>query len=115
MIALGIIHISMLLISYIIYLFITIKSFSEKINYKFLWFANILYAVGFGLGMLWAKIDWGFYFSFDIKYILTILVFFPFFIEGIMKRNKPLLPVLGAILIILNYVLPVILSSVHNH
>jgi len=115
MIALGIIHISILLISYILYFFITIKSFSNKINYKLLWFTNIIYIVGFILGMFWAKIDWGFYFSLDIKYILTLLVFVPFLIEGIIKKNKPFLPVLGTILIVLNYILPVVLSSVHNH
>jgi ABC-type transport system involved in cytochrome c biogenesis permease subunit len=115
MIALGIIHISMLLIAYILYFFITINSFSNKINYRLLFFANMLYLVGFILGMFWAKIDWGFYFSLDIKYILTILVFFPFLIENIIKKNKPFLPVLGTTLIILNYILPVVLSSVHNH
>ena len=115
MIALGIIHISMLLISYLLYFFITIKSFSNKIPYKLLFFANLLYVVGFVLGVFWAKIDWGFYFSLDIKYIMTALVFFPFLIENIIKKNKPFLPVLGAILILLNYILPVVLSSVHNH
>lgn len=115
MIIIGWIHIISLLIAYIIYLFITIKSFSNKIPYSTLFFTNILYISGFIVGLIWAKIDWGFYFNLDIKNILSVLLFIPFCVENILKTNKPYLPIAGTTLIILNYILPVILYSIHTH
>lgn len=115
MIAIGIIHIVLLLLSYIIYAFITFKSFSGRTNYRLLTAANLMYLVGFVLGMFWAKIDWGYYLSADIKVLLSILLFIPFAVENIIKTKKWYLPLAGTIIMAANYVLPMILSSVHTH
>jgi len=115
MILIGMLHIASLLIAYVLYLFVAVKSFSNKTPYKVLLFTNLLYIVGFILGMLWADIAWGFYLNPDIKSILSILLFIPFAAESIMRTNKPLLPVAGAALIVLNYILPTILYSIHTH
>ncbi len=115
MILLGVIHIILLILAYVLYFFITLRSFSGKNNFLMLFIANLLYLIGFILGMFWAKIDWGFYLSFDIKMILSILVFIPFLLENIFNTKKFWLPLIGIATIILNYVLPLLLNSIHSH
>jgi ABC-type transport system involved in cytochrome c biogenesis permease subunit len=115
MIAIGIIHIVMLLTAYLIYAFITFKSFSGKIDYRVLAVANALYFVGFILGMIWAKIEWGYFISLDIKMILSIVLFFPFFIENIAKTRKFYLPLAGMVIMAANYIVPMLMNSVHTH
>ncbi|KXB04454.1 hypothetical protein AKJ50_02365 [candidate division MSBL1 archaeon SCGC-AAA382A13] len=111
----GILHIVLTLIGYVIYVYITMKSVSNEVSYRLLTAANILYAVGFGFGLIWAKIEWGFYLNLDIKNILSILLFIPFVVENIIQTRKPYLLSLGTILILLNYVLPKLLNTIHIH
>jgi hypothetical protein len=115
MIAIGIIHIVMLLTAYLIYAFITFRSFSARTNYTILAIANALYLVGFALGMIWAKIEWGYFISLDIKMILSIALFFPFFIENIAKTKKWYLPLAGMVIMAANYIVPMLMDSVHTH
>jgi ABC-type transport system involved in cytochrome c biogenesis permease subunit len=115
MIVIGIIHISLLLSAYLGYLFITLKSFSGEVNYRFLLGLNIVYATGFILGMIWSKIEWGMYLSPDIKIILSIAVFLPFVAENILRTKRWYLPALGSILILMNYVIPAVMNSIHTH
>jgi ABC-type transport system involved in cytochrome c biogenesis permease subunit len=115
MILLGIIHISLLVLACFLYLFLTLKSFSGEISYRLLTFTNTIYLIGLVLGMFWAKIAWGYYLNLDIKIILSILLFIPFLIENIIKTKKPYLLITGSILIILNYLLPLVIESYHRH
>jgi len=115
MIAIGIIHIVMLLLAYILYLLTTFKSFSGRTDYRLLTAANALYFVGFLLGMIWARIEWGYYLSLDIKMVLSIALFFPFLIENIIKTKKWHLPLAGTIIMAANYIVPMLLNSVHTH
>jgi ABC-type transport system involved in cytochrome c biogenesis permease subunit len=110
---LGISHILLLLTAYTIYLLTTLRSFSEKTPYRLLFAANVFYAAGFVLGMLWSNEAWGNYLSFDPKIIISILVPLPYILENILRTKKWHLPAVGALLIALNYILPQILSSVH--
>jgi hypothetical protein len=75
----------------------------------------VLYFTGFGLGMVWAKIDWGYYLSLDIKMILSILLFFPFLIENIFRTKKWYLPLAGTLIMAANYIVPMLMESVHTH
>lgn len=115
MIAIGIIHLVLFLLAYIIYLLITLKSFSGRTDYRLLTAANALYFAGFGLGMVWAKIEWGYYLSLDIKMILSIALFFPFLIEDIIKTRKWQLPLAGTLIMAANYIVPMLMGSVHTH
>ena len=114
MILIGILHIILSLIAYVGYLYITVKSFS-KTNYIVLTITNITYFVGFILGIFWAKIEWGFYLNTDIKTILSISLFLPYFIENVIKTKRYYLPIAGMILLILNYILPALIYTIHIH
>ncbi|MBS1266285.1 MAG: hypothetical protein MAG795_00252 [Candidatus Woesearchaeota archaeon] len=114
MIIWGIIHIVLSLIAYIGYIFVTIKSFTKK-NYLILSISNILYFIGFLSGMIWAKLEWGFYLNMDIKTILSIALFIPFFIENISKTKKNYWLLLGTLILVLNYILPLIIGTLHSH
>ncbi len=115
MIAIGIIHIVLSLLAYIIYLLITFKSFSGRADYRLLAAANAMYFAGFVLGMIWAKIEWGYYLSLDIKMILSIALFLPFLIENIIRTKKWHLPLAGSLLMAANYIVPMLMNSVHTH
>ena len=115
MIAIGIIHIVMLLLAYVLYLLIAFKSFSGRTDYRLLTAANAIYFAGFALGMVWAKIDWGYYLSLDIKVVLSIALFIPFLIENIIKTRKWHLPLAGTLIMAANYILPMLMDSVHTH
>jgi ABC-type transport system involved in cytochrome c biogenesis permease subunit len=115
MIAIGVVHIVMLLTAYLLYAFSAFKSFSGRLNYTVLAAANALYAVGMALGMVWAKIEWGYYLSWDIKMILSIALFLPFFIENIARTRKFWLPLLGMVIMAANYIVPMLMNSVHTH
>jgi ABC-type transport system involved in cytochrome c biogenesis permease subunit len=113
--ALGIMHILLLLGSYVLYLLTTLRSFSGKVSYRTLCAANIVYAAGFVLGMLWSNDEWGFYLSTDPKIILSLLVPVPYLIENVFKTKKWILPAAGGVLIVLNYVLPELVSTLHTN
>jgi hypothetical protein len=115
MIALGIIHIVMLLLAYVIYLLTLLKSFSGRTDYRLLAAANALYSAGFALGMIWAKIEWGYYLSLDIKMVLSIALFFPFLAENIIKTKRWHLPLAGTLIMAANYMVPMLIGSVHTH
>jgi ABC-type transport system involved in cytochrome c biogenesis permease subunit len=110
----GIFHIVLLLIAYIGYIFITLKSFSSRIPYKLLTISNVIYFIGLILGILWAKIEWGFYLNIDIKTILSIILFILFLLENIIKINKYYLPLIGTVVLILNYILPLFIYTIHT-
>lgn len=111
----GILHIILTLVGYVIYIYITMRSISDGVSYKLLTVTNFLYAIGFGFGLIWAKIEWGFYLNLDIKNALSILLFVPFITENIIQTKKPYFLSLGTILIVLNYILPKLLETVHIH
>jgi len=114
MILLGYFHIIILIACYILYLFITIKAFSSKTPYLILTITNVAYAIGFIIGIIWSKIAWGFYLNADIKTVLSVLLFLPFLLDNILKTRKYYLPLAGTIIIILNYVIPQIIGTVHS-
>ncbi len=114
MMLIGILHIAFLVSSYPAYLYITLKSLSGKTPRRLLLLTNIAYITGLILGILWAKIEWGFYLSLDIKTILSLLLPLPFIAEGLGERKNPILPCTGSLLIALNYVLPLLVGSIHN-
>jgi len=111
----GYIHIVFSLAAYVAYLYVTVKSLSHETPYRVLLVSNILYLVGLGFGLVWAKEAWGFYLNWDVKSVVSILIPVPFILEGIMKRRSWLLPTAGSALIILNYLLPIIIESIHVH
>ncbi len=113
--ALGITHIGLTIVAYIMYLFVFLKFLSKTYPYRLLNLANALYITGFALGMVWAVQDWGFALSFDPKIVISALVPIPFVVEGLMKRKDLLLVGLGCALIMLNYFLPLLLGTVHTH
>jgi ABC-type transport system involved in cytochrome c biogenesis permease subunit len=112
---LGIAHILLLLTAYVLYLLTTLRSFSGKTHYKLLLAANVFYAAGFVLGMLWSNEAWGNYLILDPKMILSILVPAPYILENVLRTRRWHLPTLGAMLMIINYILPQLLSTVHSH
>jgi hypothetical protein len=114
MILLGYFHIIILLACYVAFLFITIRSFSGKTPFRFLMITNIAYLIGFVIGIIWSKIAWGFYLNADIKTVLSIIILVPFILENILKTKKFYLPLAGTIIIVLNYVLPQLIGTVHT-
>ncbi len=113
MMLVGIIHIALLVSSYPAYLYITLKALSGNTPRRLLILTNIIYVAGFLCGMLWAKTEWGFYLSPDIKTILSLLLPVPFIAASITRKNSPMLPCAGSTLIVLNYSLPLIVGSIH--
>lgn len=114
MILIGILHITLSLIAYLGYLFVTFKEFSKG-SYLILRISNILYFIGFIIGMMWAKIEWGIYLNLDIKTILSMLLFVPFLAEDLFKTKKRIFLVIGTLLIILNYIIPTLIYTYHSH
>jgi ABC-type transport system involved in cytochrome c biogenesis permease subunit len=112
---LGISHILLLLTAYVLYLLTTLHSFSGKVSYRTLAAANVLYVLGFVLGMLWSNEAWGNYLILDPKMILSVLVPVPYILENVLRTKRWHLPAVGAILMIMNYILPQIASTVHSH
>lgn len=112
---LGILHILLTVTAYCIYIFTFLKYTSKSYPIKLLHVANVLYITGFVLGMIWANIEWGYMLSFDSKIILSMLVPVPFVIESISKRKDWKLLALGCFLIILNYLFPLLVGTVHLH
>lgn len=111
----GLLHVSFLLIAYAGYLFVTLKSLSKTIPYKVLTAANVLYFSGFLFGMLWAKTEWGFFLSSDIKIIVSMLLPLPYVAENILKTRDYKLTLVGALLMVVNYILPTLMNSIHSH
>jgi ABC-type transport system involved in cytochrome c biogenesis permease subunit len=113
--ALGISHIALLLAAYVFYLLTTLRAFSGKVSYAQLTAANVSYVLGFVLGMLWSNQAWGFYLSADPKIVLSALVPVPYILESVLRTGRWHLTALGAVLIIMNYILPYVASTVHVH
>jgi ABC-type transport system involved in cytochrome c biogenesis permease subunit len=111
----SIIHITALLAAYILYFFIFLKFLSKKYPYKLLAAANIIYVAGFILGMVWAASAWGSAMPMDLKIILSMLVPIPFILESVLKTKDWRVLAAGCVLILLNYVLPVALGTIHSH
>jgi ABC-type transport system involved in cytochrome c biogenesis permease subunit len=97
------------------YFFIFLKFLSKKYNYKLLAAANILYIFGYALGMVWAVWAWGSALPIDSKIIISALVPIPFVAENIFKTKNWRLPALGCALILLNYIIPYFIGTVHTH
>lgn len=111
----GYLHIVLSLAAYVAYLYVTVKSFSRETPYRVLLAANILYLVGLGFGLVWAKEAWGFYLNWDVKSVVSVLIPVPFILENVLKRRTWLLPATGSALIALNYLLPMLIESIHVH
>lgn len=115
MIALGVIHIVLSLLAYIAYFYVTMKTMEEDKPNRILLFTNILYLIGLGTGLIWAKIEWGFYINWDIKNIISVLLPIPFIVAERTQKNLKLLTIMGSSLILLNYILPMIIDTIHIH
>jgi ABC-type transport system involved in cytochrome c biogenesis permease subunit len=111
----GVLHIVLSLAAYVAYFYVTVKSLSHETPYRVLLAANILYVVGLGFGLIWAKEAWGFYLNWDVKSIVSVLIPVPFIAENALRRRSWVLPVAGSALIIMNYLLPMLIASVHVH
>lgn len=115
MIALGVLHIVLSLIAYIVYLYVTMKTLEGESPYRILLFTNSLYLIGLGTGLIWAKIEWGFYINWDIKNIISVLLPVPFILAERTRNNTKTFTVLGSSLILANYILPMIIDTIHIH
>lgn len=115
MIALGVFHIILSLIAYIAYFYVTMKTFEGETPQRILLLTNLLYLIGLGTGLIWAKIEWGFYINWDIKNIISVLLPIPFIAAERTRENTKTFTALGSSLILLNYILPMIIDTIHIH
>ncbi len=113
--ALGITHIGLTVGAYILYFYLLLKFLSKQCPYKLLHIANAVYLAGFALGMIWASSAWGSALPLDSKIVLSMLVPIPFVAESLLKTKSWKLPALGCALILMNYVLPLLIGTVHTH
>ncbi|MCX6649713.1 MAG: hypothetical protein NTV61_10065 [Candidatus Bathyarchaeota archaeon] len=111
----GYLHIVLSLAAYVAYFYVTVKSLSRETPYRVLLVSNVLYLVGLGFGLVWAKEVWGFYLNWDVKSVVSLLIPVPFVAESVLKRRSWLLPAVGSAFIVLNYLLPMIIESIHVH
>jgi len=112
---LGVLHIVFTIIAYSLYFLVLLKYFSKSYPFRLLQSCNVLYILGFVLGMLWANLEWGYMLSLDSKIVISMLVPIPFLVEAFLKKKDWRLPALGCLLIVLDYVIPFLLSTVHVH
>jgi len=112
---LGIAHILITIAAYALYMFFFIKALTKSYPYKILHLGNVLYVGGFVLGMIWANLEWGYALSFDLKIVMSVFVPIPFILESIFKRGYILALGIGILLMVLNYVLPLLVGTVHTH
>ncbi len=116
----AIVHISSAVLAVLVYIALFIMSFIKTVKretfYWVLTIANLIYWSAMIIGAFWAKLAWGRYFLFDdIKFIISMLIIFPFAILNFTKKREKLWTSVGAALVLANYILPLILDSLHAH